>query len=180
MRRHTDECRRTATRFAADPSQQIARLSGTELCDLVTGADHLFVNDHEPALLRDKTGWTQELLLERVGTLVVTHGAAGASPIRAGIDALQVPAVPDVDVVDPTGGGDAFRAGYPAGLAHRLLPERAAQLGCALASVVLETVGTQECRIEPRDLVSRPGFTYGRRCVDEIAPLIAWSTTGGP
>ncbi|QES07553.1 carbohydrate kinase family protein [Streptomyces venezuelae] len=164
MLRHTRTCRDLGIPFAADPSQQLARLDGEQVRELVDGARFLFTNEYETALLLEKTGWTETEVLRRVGTWVTTHGEAGVRIRGEGREPLAVPAVQVAAVVDPTGVGDAFRSGF---LAGRLwgVPERcAAQLGCAVAATVLDYVGTQEYRLHREPLLDRIRTTYGTAC----------------
>lgn len=169
MVRHTAESRRLGIARAADPSQQLARLGAEEVRQLVDGAQLLFTNEYEAALLQERTGWTERQVLSRVGTWVVTRGGSGTSIKAAGASALTVPAVPAGHIADPTGGGDAFRAGYLAGLGHGLSLERSAQVGCALATTVLETVGTQEYKLVPTEFSTRIADAYGPEAAQEIA-----------
>ncbi|WP_405682990.1 carbohydrate kinase family protein [Streptomyces sp. NBC_00057] len=169
MARHTAESRRLGIARAADPSQQLARLGAEEARQLVDGAQLLFTNEYEAALLQERTGWTERQVLGRVGTWVVTRGGSGTSIKSAGAPVLTVPAVPTEHVADPTGGGDAFRAGYLAGLGRSLSPERSAQVGCALATTVLETVGTQEYKLVPTEFSTRIADAYGPAAAQEIA-----------
>jgi adenosine kinase len=161
MLRHTQACRDTRTPFAADPSQQIARLEGAELRRLVDGARYLFTNEYEQALLIRKTGWSADQLLGRVGAWVTTTGPNGVTIESSARPALSVPAAELGTAADPTGAGDGFRAGFLAGVCHGLGLERAAQLGCAMAALVMETSGTQEYLFEPEDFLRRIGESYG-------------------
>ncbi|MFI0820258.1 carbohydrate kinase family protein [Streptomyces sp. NPDC021098] len=175
MLRHTDECRGRGWAFAADPSQQLARTSGDEARRLVEGARYLFTNAYEAAMLRDHTGWSDREILDRVGTWITTGGADGVRVEAAGRPTLEIPAVPTSGMVDPTGGGDALRAGFLAGVAWGLGHERAAQLGCALATVVLESVGTQEYKLSAGDLVSRVDKGYGGEAAQALEPHLVRS-----
>ncbi|MEU1677444.1 carbohydrate kinase family protein [Streptomyces roseifaciens] len=170
MLRHTDECRATGLPFAADPSQQLARLGAEETRRLVDGARFLFTNEYEAALLQERTGWTAAEVLARVGTWVTTLGENGVVITEEGGAELRVPAVPTGDIKDPTGVGDAFRAGFLAGVVWQQPYERAAQLGCALATLVLESVGTQEYKPAWSDLLARIEDAYGAQAAREIAP----------
>ncbi|MFI1676467.1 carbohydrate kinase family protein [Streptomyces sp. NPDC020607] len=161
MLRHTATAHRLNIPVAADPSQQLARLDGEQARRLVDGARWLFTNAYEAALLQERTGWSEQQILDRVGTWITTLGADGVTLARAGCPPLPVPAVPTDKIADPTGAGDAFRAGFLAGTAWQLPHERAAQLGCALATTVLESVGTQEYKLIPADLTARIEHTYG-------------------
>jgi adenosine kinase len=172
MVRHTDECRDTGIPFAADPSQQLARMDGPEVRRLVDGAAYLFCNEYEKGLLESKTGWSDADLRARVGVRVTTHGAAGVVVEAPGAGPVRVPVVPARDTPDPTGVGDAFRAGFFAGRSWGLGHERAAQVGCLLATLVLETVGTQEYETAPADMVKRLSETYSPAAAAEIAPYL--------
>ncbi len=140
---HTDECRKLGLAFAADPSQQLARLSGEEIRQLIDGATYLFTNDYEWDLLLSKTGWTDADVMAQVGLRVTTLGAKGVDLVAADGTNIHVDVVPETAQVDPTGVGDAFRAGFLTGRSAGLSLERAAQLGSLVAVLVLETTGTQ-------------------------------------
>ena len=161
MRRHTQECRDRGYAFIADPSQQLAFGDGDLVRDLVDGAELLFSNEYEAALLVQKTGWTAEEVLRRVGTWVVTLGREGVRVEQHGEEPLVVDAVPEVARVEPTGVGDAFRAGFLAALEWGLGHERAAQLGCLLAVHVVEQVGTQEYTLGRHAFLERLAAAYG-------------------
>jgi adenosine kinase len=169
MLRHTQECRDRGYKFLADPSQQLAFGDGEMIRDLIDGAEILFSNEYEAALITQKTGWSADEVLDRVGTWVVTLGAAGVRIDRKGQDSLTVPAVPETEKVEPTGVGDAFRAGFLAALDWGLSFERAAQLGCLLAVYVVERIGTQEYTLHQRAFLKRFETTYGADAAAEVA-----------
>ena len=169
MLRHTAECRDRGYRFAADPSQQLARIDGAEIRQLVEGAEFLFGNEYERSLLEHKTGLSTDDLTGWVEVMVTTLGAAGVVLRRRGGAEVRVAAVPARVVADPTGVGDGFRAGYLAGVQWGLDDERAAQLGCTLATLVLETVGTQEYDTTPSTLLDRLAAAYGDAAAAEVA-----------
>ncbi|MFD5655195.1 MULTISPECIES: carbohydrate kinase family protein [unclassified Streptomyces] len=168
MVRHTATAHALGVPVAADPSQQLARLDTRQTRDLVDGARLLFTNEYESALLRERTGWSEQEVLDRVGTWIVTRGAEGALIMTADGRRTGVPAVTTDAVVDPTGGGDAFRAGVLAALAWELPLVRAVQLGCAMATLVLECVGTQEYKVLPSELLARVGRTYGSEAAQTL------------
>lgn len=170
MIRHTDECRQRGYRFVADPSQQLAFGDGEMIRQLIDGAHILFSNEYEAALITQKTGWSAEEVLERVGTWVITLGAAGVRVEARGRETIAVSAVPDVEPVEPTGVGDAFRAGFLAALAWGLSHERAAQLGCLLAVHVVEKVGTQEYLLSRQAFLARCERSYGAEAAADVAP----------
>jgi adenosine kinase len=168
MLRHTEECREAGIPFAADPSQQLARLSGDEIRRLVDGATYLFTNEYESALIESKTGWSAADILARVGTRITTLGPKGARVDRPGAEPIEVRTAEEEAKADPTGVGDAFRAGFLAALSWELGLERAAQLGCMLATLVIETVGTQEYELRRGPFVQRFAKAYGDEAAEEI------------
>src|SRR4051812_27133555 len=109
MVRHSAECRERGYRFAADPSQQIARMSGDDLYNLIDGADLLFTNDYEKSLLESKTGLTEDEVLKMVGVRVTTLGSRGVEIVGRDVEHVHVPVAKERAKVDPTGVGDAFR-----------------------------------------------------------------------
>jgi adenosine kinase len=169
MVRHTQECRSRGYAFAADPSQQLARMSGEDIRELVDGATYLFTNEYEAALIQSKTGWSPEEILDRVGTRVTTLGPRGARIDRRGEQPVEVGCPEEEAKVDPTGVGDAFRAGFVAGLAWELGLERAAQVGCMLATLVIETVGTQEYELRRGHFLERFAKAYGDAAAAEVS-----------
>jgi adenosine kinase len=173
MLRHTEECRTRGIPFAADPSQQLARMEGDDIRRLVDGATYLFTNEYEKALIESKTGWSGEEILGRVGTRVTTLGAAGVRIERSGEPDITVGCAEEERKADPTGVGDAFRAGFLSGLAWEFGLERAAQLGCMLATLVIETVGTQEYELRRGHFMERFTKAYGDEAAADLAPHFA-------
>jgi adenosine kinase len=166
---HTAECREGGLKFAADPSQQLARiLDDEQVRALVDGADYLFGNEYEEALIERKSGWASAEILARVGVRITTLGSAGARIDRRGQPPVTVPAVPDAKPVDPTGSGDAFRSGFLAAVAWGLSLERAAQLGNLMAVHALETTGPQEYNLKPGPLTDRFAAAYGDAAAAEV------------
>ena len=172
MHRHTEECRARGFDFIADPSQQMAFMDGPGIRQLIDGATYLFSNDYEDGLITAKTGWTHEEILSRVGVRVITRGAKGARVEIQGEPAIDVPIAPETARLDPTGVGDAFRAGFMAGLSWGVSLERCAQVGSLLSSYVIAIVGTQEYRFNGTFL---PRFeaAYGTEAAADIAPHLA-------
>ncbi|WP_448640031.1 carbohydrate kinase family protein [Geodermatophilus sp. URMC 63] len=169
MVRHTQECRERGYAFAADPSQQLAWADGAMIRDLVDGADLLFTNEYESALLMQKTGWDGGEILARVGTWVTTRAANGVLVRAAGADPIEVIAVPETKPVEPTGGGDALRAGFIAGRTWGLSLERATQLGSAVATEAVEVVGTQEYELRREPFLERFAEAFGDEAAAEVA-----------
>ena len=172
MRRHTEECRSRRFDFVADPSQQMAWLDGPQIKRLVDGATYLFSNDYEDGLITQKTGWSHKEIVERVGVRVITRGAKGSTVEVAGEPQLDIPIAREVARVDPTGVGDAYRAGFLAGLAWQLSLERCAQLGSLLATYAIEVVGPQEYRFGG-NFLSRFEEAFGSDAAQEIAKHVS-------
>jgi adenosine kinase len=173
MVRHSVEARECGYRFAADPSQQIARMSGEDLRILVEGAELLFTNDYEKSLLESKTGWSDADVLAQVEVQVTTHGKNGVDIVGKGVEKVHVPVAKERAKIDPTGVGDGFRAGFLAGRTWGLSWERSAQVGSLLATLVLETVGTQEYEVKPHEFADRLAESYGDEAAADVFPLLA-------
>jgi adenosine kinase len=169
---HTDEARTLGVAFAADPSQQLARLDGEQARRLVDGAKYLFTNEYEWELLTHKTGWSESQISARVELRVTTLSDKGAIIVGRDGTEIHVDVVPAREILDPTGVGDAFRAGFLAGIDGELGLERAAQLGALIATLVLETTGTQEWTISADGDLQRLADAYGAAAAAEIEPVL--------
>jgi adenosine kinase len=137
---------------------------------LVDGADLLFTNEYESHLLQQKTGWNEDEVLARVGTWITTRAADGILVRQADAEPIAVIAVPETKPVEPTGGGDALRAGFIAGRMWGLGLERATQLGSAVATAAVEVIGTQEYDLPKESFLARFADAFGADAADEIAP----------
>ncbi|MEO6714563.1 MAG: carbohydrate kinase family protein [Mycobacteriales bacterium] len=168
MLRHTAEAKSLGVPFAADPSQQLARMEGPAIRSLIEGAQFLFTNDYEATLVEQKTGWTRDEVLSKVEHWVVTLGAEGSAIYRDGQPEIVVPAVVEEMKADPTGVGDAFRAGFFSGRAWGLGLERCLQIGNLVATYVLERVGTQEYSIDRPAFIARFADAYGDEPAAEL------------
>ena len=173
MLRHTEECRQRGYPFIADPSQQLAFGEGDLIRQLVDGAAILLTNEYESHLIEQKTGWSADDVLARVGIQVTTLGKDGVRVLRRGEEPIVVPAARNVTAVEPTGVGDGFRAGFLAASEWGLGLERAAQVGCVLAAYVVETVGTQEYSFTRAEFLARFEDSYGAAAAAEVAPHLS-------
>jgi adenosine kinase len=172
MQQFTTDCRAAGVPFAADFSQQVAFLDGDSMRTLMDGAEYLFCNEYEEAVIESKTGLSNQDILERVRTRIIPPGADGARVERDGEAPVVVGSVPDAKFVEPTGAGDAFRCGFLAAVSWGLSTERAIQLGNLMAVHVLETVGPQEYELKPGALADRAAVAYGdEAAADLIAHL---------
>ncbi|MEQ1603074.1 MAG: carbohydrate kinase family protein [Methylophilaceae bacterium] len=117
MFQHARECHEAGIPFLFDPGQGLPMFSGEELMHFIELADYLAVNDYEAQLIADKTGQTIESLATKVKALIVTLGANGSAIYADGLR-IDIPCVKATEVLDPTGCGDAYRAGLLYGIAH--------------------------------------------------------------
>ena len=145
MAEFTETHRKLGIYSIFDPGQSLPAWDGDGLVRVIGQSNLLVSNDYELALIKDKTGKSDEELLELVETIVTTKGEQGAEVVtRSGKS--QVPVVPTDNVVDPTGAGDAFRGGLIKGLVEGTSLERAVMLGTVCSHYVIQSVGTQEYR----------------------------------
>lgn len=170
---HTEECRALGLAFAADPSQQLARLSGEEIRKLIDGATYLFTNDYEWDLLLQKSGWSEVEVMNQIGLRVTTLGPKGVDLVSSDGTFVHVDVVPETHQADPTGIGDAFRAGFLTGRAAGLSLERSAQLASLVAVLVLEATGPQEWTWDRDAAIERLSAAYGAEAGQEIGATLA-------
>ncbi len=172
MLRHTQECRQRGYAFAADPSQQLARMDGPEIKPLIEGAKYLFTNEYESSLIEQKTGWTARDIASMVETRITTLGKNGSRVERRGQEPVLVGIAQEDRRADPTGVGDAFRSGFLTGMAWGLSDERAAQIGSLLAAYVIESGRTQEYLLTRAAFLNRPARNFGDEAAADIAPHV--------
>jgi adenosine kinase len=154
MNRYVEECRELAIPFIYDPSQQIVRLDEPAIRNGIEGARALFVNSYEFALIQKATGLTEADILTLAEFLVVTAGKDGAYIYRMGED-CHIPAVPPLQIADPTGVGDAFRGGFLKGYSCGFDLQICGQMGSLAAAYCLENTGPQGHTYTPGEFVAR-------------------------
>jgi adenosine kinase len=172
MAAHSAYCRDHGLRFAADPSQQLPSLDPEAISGLLRGAALLFGNAYEAALLESKLGLSPSEVLAQVGTRVTTHGSQGIVIEQVGQPELKVGVVPATTIIDPTGVGDAFRAGFLAAESWGLSLERAAQTGALLATACVESLGPQEYVVDSSAALERLSSAYGEDAAAEICSFL--------
>lgn len=148
--------------FMFDPGQGMPLFSGEELLWFVERASYLAVNDYEAKLLAAKTGQSIEALSANLEALIVTRGAQG-SEIRTKKGLFVIPAAPAAAVVDPTGCGDAYRAGLLFGIAHQLGWETAGRLAAVMGAVKIEHSGAQRHKPAGSEIEQRFYEAFGYR-----------------
>lgn len=159
MERHIREAQETGTPLLFDPGQQIVALSPGVLREGIAAARILVGNDYEFAMIAEKTGMDLDSLHRACPITVVTLGELG-STIRVDGEEFEIPAAPATQVVDPTGAGDAYRAGLLAGLMHGLPPDASGRIGSVAAAYVVEAKGTQQHRYTHEEFRQRLADTF--------------------
>lgn len=142
MSRLAQECKNLGIKYIFDPSQQISNMENEVLLEAIKGAAILIVNEYEVDLLTKRFGVTREALQKMVPMLIETLGEKGSS-VTTPEGTLLVKSVPAMKVIDPTGCGDAFRAGILAGMNLGLGIEKCCQIGALTATYTIEKNGTQ-------------------------------------
>jgi adenosine kinase len=138
--------------FVFDPGQGMPLFSGAELLEMVELADYVTLNDYEAELLLARTELSVEALASKVKCLVITRGEAGSSLYADG-RVIEIPVVQAAQVLDPTGCGDAFRAGLLYGIAQGLDWETSGQLASVMGAIKIEQRGGQNHQ-PTRDAIS--------------------------
>jgi adenosine kinase len=147
-------------RYIFDPGQSIPAWGPEDLREMATGAFAIIANDYEMEMFRQKTGLNEAGLLKITGTVIATRGEQG-SYLATTNGGAEVPAAPARRVLDPTGAGDAYRAGLLKGLSLGLSWPEAGRLGAVLASFSVEQQGTQEHRVSQVDFWERYRENFG-------------------
>jgi adenosine kinase len=146
MLQHAREFAEAGIPFVFDPGQGLPMFSGDELMDFVSMADYVAVNDYEARLLQEKTGQSVESIAKLVQAMVVTRGAEGSFIYTDG-QRLEIPSVKAEEVVDPTGCGDAYRAGLLFGIVNQLDWEDVGRLASIMGALKISHSGAQNHRL---------------------------------
>ncbi len=162
MLRHARELVAQGVAYLLDPGQALPLFAADELREMVAGARALCLNDYEEALLSERTGWNSEAVARRIEAVVVTLGARGAR-LHHGGTVETIPAVPPERVVDPTGCGDAHRAGLLYGLHAGWSWRRSARFASLLGALKVAHPGTQNHPLDREDLARRYAHAFEER-----------------
>ncbi len=154
------ECAELGIPFIYDPSQQIIRLSSEALVEGTRHAAMLIVNDYEFEMIKNKTGLSDGELADLAGLLVITRGEKG-STIISGEGSIEIPAVEPRRLADPTGVGDAYRAGVIKGMIHGASWQTTGRMAALAATYALEEHGTQNHDYSRQDFLTRFRETFG-------------------
>lgn len=159
---HARQFAKAGIPFIFDPGQGLPMFSGEELVQFVDMADYVCVNDYEAKLLMSRTELSVDQIRRRVRAFVVTKGAEG-SEIHAGGKVYEIPVVKPSRVVDPTGCGDAYRAGLLYGLAEGLDWETTGRIAALVSSLKIEHEGTQNHQTDPESFREHFASAFGYR-----------------
>ncbi len=160
MLAHAREFAEAGIPFIFDPGQGMPMFSGEELLDFVDQAAYVAVNDYEARMLEERTGHSAEALARRVKALVVTRGAEG-SVIHAAGRSIQIPSVPAAAIVDPTGCGDAYRAGLLYGIAQGYDWQTTGQLASLMGAIKIASRGGQNHQLTRAEIGARYREAFG-------------------
>jgi adenosine kinase len=160
MKKYAGECRERDVPYIYDPSQQVARVDGDELLAGLTGARVLILNDYEYSMLQKKTGLDEAQLMQRVDTIIVTLGENG-SRIATQEQVIEVPVAKPHTVLEPTGVGDAYRAGLIKGLLHGTPWPVTGRIAALAAAYVIEHPGPQPQAYTLEAFVARYRENFG-------------------
>ena len=149
--------------YIFDPGQQLPVLPAEELKNVIEGSFALITNDYELNMISKKTGLNEDAILGRTLWLITTLGEKGARVRGADGSDVQIPAANVAKVVDPTGAGDAQRAGFLKGLVSKLPIEEACKIGSVSASYAIEKLGTQEHSFDLKSFAKRYEEVYHQK-----------------
>lgn len=162
MAAQVTECVERGLRLFYDVGQQVTNISGEDIRAGVLAAELLIVNDYELSVVAEKTGWTTDEIKNKVKTCVVTLGERGCQIFQGAGSKIEVRAVKVAQLADPTGAGDAFRAGFIYGYIRQWPLAKAAQLGAVAAAYAIEHIGTQEHFFTQAEVIQRYQAHFGK------------------
>ncbi|HZP93320.1 MAG TPA: carbohydrate kinase family protein [Burkholderiales bacterium] len=160
MLQHAREFHQAGIPFIFDPGQGLPMFSGEELAQFVDMAEFVATNDYEAKMLQERIGKTVEELSRTVKAFVITQGGRG-STVYTGGAALQIPSVPAARLVDPTGCGDAYRAGLLYGIANRFDWPTTGRLASLLGSIKIAERGAQNHHFTRDEIAVRYREAFG-------------------
>lgn len=161
MRRQIAECKKLGMKLCYDIGQQVSNTDGDVLTEGIAAATVLILNDYEMSVLSKKTGMTIAAIKAKVPVVITTYGERGSAIEGASVESpIEVGIVLPSDVKDPTGAGDAYRAGFLYGYAREWGLKQAGQLGATCATYAIECVGTQAHHFTKSAIAKRYFETY--------------------
>jgi adenosine kinase len=165
MLKHLHECSERGIPTMFDPGQQITAFTDVELKSAISKSTFLIGNDYEIKLIQDKTGWSAQDILKETKTLVTTLGEKGSIISTQDGEVIEIAPCPPQSVDDPTGAGDAFRAGFLVGYEKGFELKTCGRIGSVAASYAIETYGTQEHVFTKEEFLQRYEKTYNKNLI---------------
>ena len=162
MLQHARDCVAEGVPFMFDPGQQLPMFNGEELLTFIEQATYLAANDYEFEMVMDRTGLSLEQIAARLDALIVTRGEKG-SEIYAGGERHDIPPVAAPLVVDPTGCGDAYRAGLLFGIAQGYDWNTTGRLASLLGAIKIAHQGGQNHSFTPQEIADKFETAFGYR-----------------
>jgi adenosine kinase len=162
MIKHARDCAALGVPFMFDPGQQLPMFSGEELITFIDQATYLAANDYEFEMVMDRTGLTLADIASRLDALIITRGDKG-SDIHAGGERYDIPAVPAAEVIDPTGCGDAYRAGLLYGITNGFDWPTTGRLASLLGSIKIAHQGGQNHSFTATKIADKFEAAFGYR-----------------
>jgi adenosine kinase len=162
MMQHAREFHKAGIPFVFDPGQGLPMYNGEELLDFIGKADYIAVNDYEGQMLQDRTGINLESLASKAKALIITLGAQG-SLIYADGKKFEIPSVKPKEIVDPTGCGDAYRAGLLYGIVNNLDWQTTGQLSSLMGSLKIARRGGQNHQFSRNEIDQYYFESFGTR-----------------
>ncbi len=160
MIQHAEQMVELEIPFIFDPGQGMPMFNGDELKNFIEQATWVTVNDYEWQMMQERTGWGVEDVIQRVDALIVTRGGEGSTIYRRE-ETLEIPAVKPAEICDPTGCGDAYRAGLLHGLRNNLDWETTGRIASLMGAIKIEKHGTQNHVFSKPEFKSRYKKEYG-------------------
>ncbi len=160
MIEHAQQFAAAGIPFIFDPGQGLPMFEGDDLRQFIEQATWVAVNDYEGQMLQERTGWSLEEIAKRVEAVIVTRGGSGSSIFTGGAT-IEIPAVKPDEVLDPTGCGDAYRAGLLFGITHGMSWEDTGRLASLIGSIKIAHRGTQNHALSPASLATAFEAAFG-------------------
>jgi adenosine kinase len=170
MVQHAEQFVTAGVPFIFDPGQGMPMFDGADLKRFIEQATWVTVNDYESELMQERTGWTAAEIAGQVEALIVTLGGDG-SMIYTSDGVIEIPTASTQAVVDPTGCGDAYRAGLLYGLMNDLSWESSGRMASLCGAIKIESAGTQNHSFTLDAFAARYAETFGQR--------LNWSSKSG-
>lgn len=173
MKKFVAQCQKLQVPYLYDPSFQIANFTPNELRKGLAGAAIAIGNDYEIALMEQRLNIAHEKLISMVPILITTLGPKG-SIVESGSNAMHIKPAKPSRVLDPTGAGDAYRAGFLAGYLREFDLETCGQMGSVAAAYTVEQYGTVTHHFTIKEFEKRYKENYGEELVISIRHFLAW------